>query len=85
MGQYIVHYILHHIVHSMVHATVHHTVHSMVHSMVHCWCTTAPPRPLQTSGVLLLDEPTNHLDLDAVDGLAAAIKVCSVHVCRHVY
>ena len=29
---------------------------------------------MQTSGVLLLDEPTNHLDLDAVDGLAAAIK-----------
>ena len=24
--------------------------------------------------VLLLDEPTNHLDVDAVDGLAAAIK-----------
>ena len=29
---------------------------------------------MQTSGVLLLDEPTNHLDIDAVDGLAAAIK-----------
>ena len=29
---------------------------------------------MQTSGVLLLDEPTNHLDLDAVDGLAQAIK-----------
>ena len=29
---------------------------------------------MQTSGVLLLDEPTNHLDVDAVDGLAAAIK-----------
>ena len=25
--------------------------------------------------LLLLDEPTNHLDVDAVDGLAAAIKV----------
>lgn len=24
--------------------------------------------------ILLLDEPTNHLDVDAVDGLAAAIK-----------
>jgi len=24
--------------------------------------------------LLLLDEPTNHLDVDAVDGLAAAIK-----------
>ena len=29
---------------------------------------------MQTSGVLLLDEPTNHLDLDAVDGLAQAIR-----------
>ena len=24
--------------------------------------------------MLLLDEPTNHLDVDAVDGLAAAIR-----------
>jgi ATP-binding cassette subfamily F protein 2 len=29
---------------------------------------------LKNCGVLLLDEPTNHLDIDAVDGLAAAIK-----------
>jgi len=29
---------------------------------------------MRPSGVLLLDEPTNHLDLDAVTGLAKAIK-----------
>lgn len=29
---------------------------------------------MKKSGILLLDEPTNHLDVDAVDGLAAAIK-----------
>ena len=29
---------------------------------------------MRASGVLLLDEPTNHLDIDAVDGLADAIK-----------
>jgi ATP-binding cassette subfamily F protein 2 len=29
---------------------------------------------MKRCGVLLLDEPTNHLDIDAVDGLAAAIK-----------
>jgi len=29
---------------------------------------------MKKSGILLLDEPTNHLDVDAVDGLALAIK-----------
>jgi len=29
---------------------------------------------MKKNGILLLDEPTNHLDVDAVDGLAAAIK-----------
>jgi len=29
---------------------------------------------MKEHGILLLDEPTNHLDVDAVDGLAAAIK-----------
>jgi len=29
---------------------------------------------MKTHSLLLLDEPTNHLDVDAVDGLAAAIK-----------
>jgi ATP-binding cassette subfamily F protein 2 len=29
---------------------------------------------MKPSGILLLDEPTNHLDLDAVSGLAKAIK-----------
>eukprot|EP00656_Telonema_subtile_P045677 TRINITY_DN51941_c0_g1_i1.p1 TRINITY_DN51941_c0_g1~~TRINITY_DN51941_c0_g1_i1.p1 ORF type:complete len:628 (+),score=184.31 TRINITY_DN51941_c0_g1_i1:56-1939(+) len=29
---------------------------------------------MKQNGILLLDEPTNHLDVDAVDGLAAAIK-----------
>jgi len=29
---------------------------------------------MKSAGILLLDEPTNHLDVDAVDGLAAAIK-----------
>ena len=29
---------------------------------------------VKQNGILLLDEPTNHLDVDAVDGLARAIK-----------
>jgi ATP-binding cassette subfamily F protein 2 len=29
---------------------------------------------MKEAGLLLLDEPTNHLDLDAVDGLADAIR-----------
>lgn len=29
---------------------------------------------LRNVSILLLDEPTNHLDVDAVDGLADAIK-----------
>eukprot|EP00658_Telonema_sp_P-2_P016803 TRINITY_DN16504_c0_g1_i4.p2 TRINITY_DN16504_c0_g1~~TRINITY_DN16504_c0_g1_i4.p2 ORF type:complete len:186 (-),score=58.02 TRINITY_DN16504_c0_g1_i4:155-712(-) len=29
---------------------------------------------MKQNGILLLDEPTNHLDVDAVDGLARAIK-----------
>merc|ERR1711885_49639 len=29
---------------------------------------------MKGAGILLLDEPTNHLDVDAVDGLAKAIR-----------
>eukprot|EP00217_Crustomastix_stigmatica_P007320 CAMPEP_0183789458 /NCGR_PEP_ID=MMETSP0803_2-20130417/434_1 /TAXON_ID=195967 /ORGANISM="Crustomastix stigmata, Strain CCMP3273" /LENGTH=639 /DNA_ID=CAMNT_0026033629 /DNA_START=85 /DNA_END=2004 /DNA_ORIENTATION=+ len=32
---------------------------------------------MRSPNILLLDEPTNHLDVDAVDGLAAAIKAYS--------
>jgi ATP-binding cassette subfamily F protein 2 len=32
-----------------------------------------------TPNMLLLDEPTNHLDIEAIDALAAALKVRSLN------